>query len=75
MSVAVGLEGAFPFATATALFSHAFGPPIEGTPDYDVGSDGRFLLIKRDETARLAEPQIAVVLNWFEELKRLVPTD
>ncbi|HET9360396.1 MAG TPA: protein kinase [Vicinamibacterales bacterium] len=75
MSVVVGREGDFPFATATALFSHAFAPPSEGTPDYDVGSDGRFLLIKSSETARFAEPQIAVVLNWFEELKRLVPTD
>ena len=42
---------------------------------YDVAKDGRFLMIKpaagsktRDATANLV-----VTLNWFEELKRLVP--
>jgi serine/threonine protein kinase len=44
---------------------------------YDVSSDGqRFLVIKpaaNDRTAA-APPSIVVVQNWFEELKRLVPT-
>jgi serine/threonine-protein kinase len=42
---------------------------------YDVSPDGRrFLMIKQpvgDQTA--ARPQILVVQNWFEELKRRVP--
>lgn len=42
---------------------------------YDVSPDGqRFLMIKQagsDQTA--TPPQIIVVRNWFEELKRLVP--
>jgi hypothetical protein len=39
-----------------------------------VRSDGqRFLMIKEGEQAASAT-QINVVLNWFEELKRLVPT-
>jgi len=38
---------------------------------YDISPDGqRFLMIRTDE----APAQINVVLNWFEELKRLVPT-
>jgi len=37
-------------------------------PDYDVASDGRFLMIQESAPSR-----IEVVLNWFEELKRLVP--
>ncbi|MHC4677832.1 MAG: protein kinase domain-containing protein [Planctomycetota bacterium] len=40
--------------------------------DYDVAPDGRFLMIQEPQ-----EPtpfRINVVLNWFEELKRLVPT-
>jgi serine/threonine-protein kinase len=42
---------------------------------YDVSPDGqRFLMIKLGEQA-LAVTQIHVVLNWFEELKRLVPTN
>jgi hypothetical protein len=39
---------------------------------YDISPDGqRFLMIKRERE----EAQINVVLNWFEELKRLVPID
>ena len=44
---------------------------------YDVSPDGqRFLMIKpggADQAA--APPQIVVVKNWFEELKRLVPAN
>jgi hypothetical protein len=44
---------------------------------YDVSADGkRFLMIK--ETSVADEPpssaRIILVQNWFEELKRLVPT-
>ncbi len=39
---------------------------------YDIFPDGqRFLMIKQAE----AQTQINLVLNWFEELKRLVPTE
>ena len=53
-----------------------------GTP-YDVSSDGRFLIneaidVSPDEAAASdslsGRPSITVVLNWSEELKRLVPT-
>jgi hypothetical protein len=45
------------------------------TPNYDVSSDGqRFLMLKPAEQAE-ATTQINVVLNWFEELKRKVPTE
>ena len=46
-----------------------------GGRSYDVSLDGqRFLMIK-DTTADQSSPdQIVVVVNWFEELKRLVPT-
>jgi hypothetical protein len=40
---------------------------------YDVASDGRFLMVKTADPA--AYNRIHVVVNWFEELKRLVPTD
>ncbi len=40
---------------------------------YNVGSGGRFLMIKTAEEEE-EQSQIHVVLNWFEELKRLVPT-
>jgi hypothetical protein len=41
---------------------------------YDISSDGqRFPMIKETEQAQ-SLTQINVVLNWFEELKRRVPT-
>ena len=40
---------------------------------YDLDSDGRFIMIQEDEESTATD--IHVVLNWFEELKRLVPTD
>ena len=44
-----------------------------GTQQYDVTPDGqRFLMIKQEQTEGA---QINVILNWFEELKRLVPTN
>ena len=38
---------------------------------YDVGADGRFLFLESVEPFDAAE--INVVVNWFEELERLVP--
>jgi Tol biopolymer transport system component len=46
---------------------------VRGFPFYDISPDGqRFLMIKRVEGGT---GQINVVLNWFEELKRLAPTN
>ncbi len=46
-----------------------------GFPKYDISPDGkRFLMMKEEETAR-DQSQINVILNWTEELKRLVPTN
>ena len=48
---------------------------------YDVAPDGRFLVIKNGDDVETAATEqhfptrIRIVLNWFEELKRLVPTD
>ncbi len=42
------------------------------TPNYDVSSDGqRFLMLEEPKVST----QINVILNWFEELKRMVPTN
>jgi len=45
------------------------------SPDYSVGPDGRFLMLKAKEQKQTEDfAQINVVQNWFEELKRRVPT-
>jgi hypothetical protein len=44
---------------------------------YDIGPDGQFIgLISADlsPTGTIVTPQIVVVQNWFEELKRRVPS-
>ena len=44
-----------------------------GGPNYDVSPDGeRFLMIKQVQSASTT-PQIIIVENWLEELKRLAP--
>ena len=54
----------------------AYGRLLRGSVpmgSYDVTADGRhFLMIK---ALPPAPTQINVVVNWFEELKRLVPTN
>ena len=52
--------------------SHSTPP---GYQYYDISPDGqRFLMMKEGELGQ-QQDQINVVLNWFEELKRLVPTN
>ncbi|MDA2934798.1 hypothetical protein MYX82_10720, partial [Acidobacteria bacterium AH-259-D05] len=76
MVVAVETEPSFQAGKPRVLFEgvYATNPLLQGHRYYDISPDGqRFLMVKnvdRDE-----EAQINIVLNWFEELKRLVPTD
>ena len=42
--------------------------------NYDVTADGKlFLMVKRENSGDPDE--VRIVLNWFEELKRIVPVD
>ncbi len=41
-------------------------------PGYDILPDGRFVMVREPDPEGTRE--IVLVLNWFEELKRLVPT-
>jgi len=50
------------------------GTGSRGSQTYDVAPDAqRFLMVKPDESPPTG--RLIVVLNWVEELKRLVPTD
>ncbi len=56
------------------------GPLYSGDPlrGYDITPDGaKFIFTTRLEPEQNIPPvrELQVVLNWFEELKRLVPTD
>ena len=69
----------FSHGISNVLFEGRYWSGAPGTgPTYDISPDGqRFLMIKEapqtEETSALTD--IIIVQNWFEELKRLVPTD
>ena len=77
MAVPVGDGSEFQNSPPIPLFedrsARGIGPPGTGaTSTYDVAPDGRFLMV---EQAEGDSTSFVVVLNWFEELKRLVPTE
>ncbi len=47
---------------------------LSTSTEYDVSADGQRFLINTRVEEKDPTP-ITLVLNWFEELKRLVPTD
>ena len=53
------------------LFDASAYPAFGLSRHFDVALDGRFLMLKRIDRS---EPLVRFVLNWHEELKRLVPT-
>ena len=75
MAVGVQTEPSFAPGNAEVVFEggyYARSSPIGRT--YDISPDGeRFLMIK--ESAGGDSTEFVVIINWFEELKRLVPTD
>jgi serine/threonine-protein kinase len=75
MAVDVTTQPGFAAGTPRKLFEGPYLPSPLTNPNYDVSPDGqRFLMLKPSESAEAAPTQINVVLNWFEELKRRVPT-
>jgi eukaryotic-like serine/threonine-protein kinase len=75
MAVDVTTQPGFAAGTPRKLFEGPYLASPLTNPNYDVSPDGqRFLMLKPAESAEAAPTQINVVLNWFEELKRRVPT-
>jgi Tol biopolymer transport system component len=74
MAVDIATLPSFAAGTPRMLFEGQYVPAPGASPNYDVSPDGqRFLMLKPIEQAA-GPTQINVVLNWFEELKRRVPT-
>jgi len=48
------------------------GPPGVSSANYDVTADGKRFLMGQGQRPRRRSTKIVVVLNWTEELKRLV---
>ena len=74
MAVAVETEPTFRPGTRVELFA---GPYRLGSADayhaFDVGADGRFLMIREGVGAEPEAPPLIVIKNWVAELERLVP--
>jgi hypothetical protein len=77
MSVAVDAVSGFPAGKAEVAFEADpgwFEAAADQTGGYDVSPDGqRFYVVKADQGA--PPRTINVALNWFEELKRRVPSE
>jgi serine/threonine protein kinase/Tol biopolymer transport system component len=73
MVVDVSTERSFSVGKPRMLFEGQYTPTPATLPDYAVSADGqRFLMLKAADQTQ-GPTQINVVLNWTEELKRLVP--
>ena len=73
MVVPVSEDPGFEAATPTKIFEDRYATGM-WLPRYDVTPDGeRFLMLTGEE--REAARELHLVVNWFEELERLVPTE
>jgi eukaryotic-like serine/threonine-protein kinase len=74
MAVPIVTDPGFSVGKPKLLFEAPYASVAVRVPNYDVSPDGqRFLMIKVSEPTK-PPTQINVIANWFEELKRLVPT-
>jgi serine/threonine-protein kinase len=74
MVVSITVEPTFIPSKPEMLFEGQYRLSAPGYPYYDVAPDGqRFVMIKASGV-RSAPTYVNVVLNWFEELNRLLPT-
>ncbi len=76
MAVAIATEPRLAPESPTLLFEGPYRSGVAGAnpvTGYDVAPDGRFVMIRAEKSSGGLQ-QINLVLNWFEELERLVPT-
>ena len=75
MAVPIQAGSAFAAGTPRQVFAGDYPAPAQ-IRSYDVSPDGqRFLMIKAAPGEASAPPQLIVVQNFLEELKRLVPAN
>jgi dipeptidyl aminopeptidase/acylaminoacyl peptidase len=70
----VSTEGEFGYGRPTLLFSGNFLLLTPPETNFDISRDGeKFVFVQAGELSKV-DLELYVVLNWFEKLKRLVPT-
>jgi hypothetical protein len=76
MAVDIVASATFSAGKPQVLFEGPYEPTLMTNANYDVSLDGRrFLMLKASAPEEEALTQINVVLNWFEDLRRRVPTN
>jgi len=75
MAVDIETEPKFSVSRPATVFEDTFEPWTgePGFSNYDIAPDGKRLLMSAPE-ARTEIKLVHIVLNWFQELERLVPT-
>jgi len=73
LMMAVEFDADFVPGIPEVLFPDTYDIDEQWRLSYDIADDGRFLMVKTPP--ELVPKQINVILNWSEELKRLVPTN
>ena len=68
MAAAVRFDPEFSVERPVALFEGDFIPDQFGNPNYDIASDGRFLML-RSAGGEASRHRIHVVTNWFAEVE------
>ena len=72
MVVKIETDPVFKSTVPSALFAWRFQPDERGG-EYDVTPDGRqFVMVKRNQETFT---EVNVILNWVEELERMVPAE
>jgi serine/threonine-protein kinase len=71
MAVPIQLTPDFSYGAPYVVFEGSFVPGQPGLPGYDVSLDGQRFLIAKPGDAEAAQPPIHLVLNWFDEIRRL----
>jgi dipeptidyl aminopeptidase/acylaminoacyl peptidase len=69
MAVPVQTEGPFAAGRPTRLFEDSYAWEYKGRSNYDVGSDGRFVMVKTQ--AASSSIRLGILVNWLGELETL----
>jgi hypothetical protein len=73
--VDIRTDGGFSAGKPRLLFEKPGYMHTFPTNAYDLSVDGqRFLMVKQEQRKSTPVTEMTLVQNWFEELKRLVPT-
>ena len=74
METAITSTSPLEFAQPKVLFRDTFTRTQSNVhTHFDVAADNRFLMIENLNRGSVSQPQIRVILNWVEELKRIAP--